>query len=311
MAKKRQTIDIEEFFKKEEQRSLTGELFDINSSKGMVNIPINQLIANPNQPRKTFNEDTITELADSIRQHGLLSPIIIRPRGRKYEIIAGERRYKAAEQAGLKEVPAIIKKASDKESKVISLIENIQREDLNDIDRASALSELKASLKLSWDDIAQKLSLTKRRIMDLVGLLDLPDVIKDSIRDKILTERHGRAFRKILDRGDILIDVFKFVIENKLTGEQTLELVMILKSEPRFTIQEAFERTSAFKNTGAKEKKSEPDLFLGSIKKFTTMITKFKNSGLAKEKRTKLIEMLLDSRSRIDSLIEELKVGSK
>ena len=311
MAKKRQTIDIEEFFKKEELKTLTGELFDINSSKGMVNIPINQLIANPNQPRKTFNEGTITELADSIRQHGLLSPIIIRPKGRKYEIIAGERRYKAAEQAGLMEVPAIIKKASDKESKVISLIENIQREDLNDIDRASALSELKASLKLSWDDIALRLSLSKRRIMDLVGLLDLPDKIKDSIRDKILTERHGRALRKILDRGDILIEVFKFVIEKKLTGELTLELVQILKSEPRFTILEAFEKTSGFKNTGAKEKKSEPDLLLGSIKKFTTIISKFKKSGLAKENRSRLIEMLTDSRSKIDSLIEELKVGGK
>jgi ParB family chromosome partitioning protein len=311
MAKKRQSIDIEEFFKKEEQKTLTGELFDINNSKGMVNIPMSQLIANPNQPRKTFNEETISELADSIRQHGLLSPIIIRPRGRKYEIIAGERRYKAAVQAGLKEVPAIIKKASDKESRVISLIENIQREDLNDIDRASALSELKASLKLSWDDIAQRLSLTKRRIMDLVGLLDLPDEIKDSIRDKILTERHGRALRKILDRGDILKDVFKFVIEKKLTGEQTLELVQSLKSEPRFTIEEAFEKTSGFKNTGIREKKNEQDLLLGSLKKFTGLIIKFKKSGLAKEKRAILIEMLIESRSKIDNLIEELKVGKR
>ncbi len=249
MAKKRQSIDIEEFFKREEQKTLTGELFDINNSKGMVNIPIGQLLANPNQPRKTFYDETITELADSIKQHGLLSPIIIRPKGKKYEIIAGERRYKAAEQAGLKEVPAIIKKASDRDSKIISLIENIQREDLNDIDRATALSELKGSLKLSWDDIAQKLSLTKRRIMDLVGLLDLPDEIKDSIREKILTERHGRALRKILDRGDILRDLFKFVTEKKLTGEQTLELVQVLKSEPRFTIEESFEKTSGFKNT--------------------------------------------------------------
>jgi len=311
MAKKRQSIDIEEFFKKEEQKTLTGELFDINSSKGMVYIPIGQILTNPNQPRKTFYDETITELADSIRQHGLLSPIIIRPKGRKYEIIAGERRYKAAELAGLREVPAIIKKASDRDSKIISLIENIQREDLNDIDRASALSELKASMKLSWDDVAAKLSLSKRRIMDLVGLLDLPDEIKDSIKNKILTERHGRALRKILDRGDILKDVFKFVIEKKLTGEQTLELVQTLKSEPRFTIEEAFEKTSGFKNTGIKEKKNEPDLFLGSLKKFTGLITKFKKSGLAKEKRTKLIELLIESRSKIDNLIEELKAGSR
>ena len=311
MAKKRQSIDIEEFFKKEEQKTLTGELFDINSSNGMVNVPIGKILVNPNQPRKTFYDETITELADSIKQHGLLSPIIIRPKGRKYEIIAGERRYKAAEQAGLKEVPAIIKKASDKDSKIISLIENIQREDLNDIDRASALSELKASLKLSWDDVAAKLSLSKRRIMDLVGLLDLPDEIKDSIREKILTERHGRALRKILDRGDILRDVFKFVIEKKLTGEQTLELVQVLKSEPRFTIEEAFEKTSGFKNTGAIEKKNEADLLLGSIKKFSSLITKFKKSGLTKEKRNRLIEVLLESRNKIDTLLEDLKTGGR
>ncbi len=241
MAKKRPAIKIEEIFKEEEEKRATeNEIFDSRARRGLTNIPLDKIMANPNQPRKTFYEQTIAELSDSIKQHGVLSPIIVRPSGEFYEIIAGERRFRAAKQAGLREIPAIIKSASDKDSKIISLIENIQREDLNDIDKASALIELKASLGLSWEKIAQTLGLTKRRVIDLVGLLDLPEEVKEDIRQKKMTERHGRALRQLLDKTDVLRDVFNFIKEKKLTGEQTLELVQKLKGEPRFTIEEVY-----------------------------------------------------------------------
>ena len=180
MAKKRPTIEMEKVFQEVEEKEveLSSELFGNDFKKGLIDIPINRIIPSPDQPRKTFYEQTISELAESIKQHGVLSPIIVRPSGSKYEIIAGERRFRAAGIAGLKEIPAIIKKASDEDAKIISLIENIQREDLNDIDRASALRELKASLGSTWEVIAKKLGLTKRRVLALVGLLDLPDEIK-------------------------------------------------------------------------------------------------------------------------------------
>ena len=194
MAKKKPSIagKIDEIFKEKEEE-LSDDLFDVNTVKGMVNISLSRLIPNPNQPRKTFYEQTILELAKSIKEQGVLSPIIVRPKGEKYEIIAGERRYKAAGEAGLKEIPALIRKVSNGEARIISLIENIQREDLNDIDRASALKDLKKSLSLTWVELGKKIGLSRNRVLELVSLLDLPDEVKEDIRQKKLTAKHGRA----------------------------------------------------------------------------------------------------------------------
>ena len=234
----------------EGEEELGGELFDINAGKGLVKIKINRLVPNPNQPRKTFYEQTISELAESIKEHGVLSPILVRPLGDKYQIIAGERRFKASRQAGLKEMPALIRKVSNGDARIISLIENIQREDLNDIDRASALRELKVNLGLPWEKLGKKLGLTKSRILDLVGLLDLPEEIKNDIRHKKLTEKHGRALRLLLDRAEVLRDVFQFMKVKKLSGDESLGLVRLVKSQPRLTIEEAY-------NQGKSEPKKE------------------------------------------------------
>jgi len=305
MAKKRPTIEIEEIFKKEEEE-LEGELFDINSRKGLINIPISQLIADPNQPRKTFYEQTISELAESIKQHGILSPIIVRPSGSKYEIIAGERRFRAAGQAGLKEVPAIIKKVSNGDARIISLIENIQREDLNDIDRASALRELKVNLGSPWKAIAKSLGLTKRRVLDLVGLLDLPDEIKEDIRHKKLTEKHGRALRQLLDKAEILREVVNFMKEKKLTGDQSLELVRKIKGEPGFTIEESFNEICMKKNKENSLVKNPVDMIIAVSKKLTKTIKETDLKSLEKIKRDNLRETLLTVKNTIESLLEKL-----
>ena len=256
MAKKKPSVagKVDELFKEKKEESID-DLFDVNAAKGMINIPISRLVPNPNQPRKTFFEQTIKELAESIKEQGVLSPIIVMPRGNKYEIIAGERRYKAAIEAGLKEIPALIKKVSNGEAQIISLVENIQREDLNDVDRASALRELKANLKLTWEKIAGKLGLSERRILDLVGLLDLPEEIKKDIRNKKLTEKHGRALRKLLNNPKALRDVSTFVKEKKLTGDETVGLTKIIKSEPGFTTEKAYDKLIELK---AKKEKPKP-----------------------------------------------------
>ena len=309
MAKKRPTIEMERVFQEVEEKEveLSSELFGSDFKKGLIDIPINRIIPNPNQPRKTFYEQTISELAESIKQHGVLSPIIVRPSGSKYEIIAGERRFRAAGQAGLKEIPAIIKKASDEDAKIISLIENIQREDLNDIDRASALRELKVSLGSTWEVIAKKLGLTKRRVLALVGLLDLPDEIKEDIRQKKLTERHGRALRQLLDKAEVLRDVFSFIKDKKLTGEQTLELVQKIKGEPRFTIEESYNTIKVEPLKVSPTKKDPLEAVISEADKLIRTLEEIKPDTLKKEDKKNLHSKLLEMQKRIKTLIKTME----
>lgn len=307
MVKKRTSIltKKDDFLEKDEGEELTGELFDINTSKGLINITFDRIVPNPNQPRKTFYEQTISELAESIKQHGVLSPIIVRPSGSKYEIIAGERRFRAAGQAGLKEIPAIIKKVSNGDARIISLIENIQREDLNDIDRASALRELKVNLGSPWKAIAKRLGLSKRRVLDLVGLLDLPDEIKEDIRQKKLTERHGRALRQLLDKAEVLREVFNFIKDKKLTGEQTLELVQKIKGEPRFTIDELIQKWTPHKQKEKAVKEPIETALIESLR-LIRIFEKLELKKLLPEKKKVLRNNLLQIKEKIDSILKEI-----
>ena len=290
-------------------KELEDDLFDINITRGLVNISIERLTPNPNQPRKTFYEETITELAESIREQGLLSPIIVRPDGNKYQIIAGERRYKAAQQAGLKEVPALIKKVSDGEARIISLIENIQREDLNDIDRASALRELKVNLGLPWEKLAQKLGLTKQRVLDLVGLLDLPEEIKEDIRQKKLNERHGRALRQLLDQAETLRDVHSLLKEKKLTGEETLEFVKFVKGKPRFTIEESYNhwKESEPKKDKVKVDRQPVEIAISEGIRLAKTLENIKPDDLNRTSQMALKETLLKIKERIQALLIALE----
>ena len=304
-SKKKPSIKMEEIFK-EEDKELSDELFDITTSKGLINISIDKILANPNQPRKTFNEETIEELAESIKEHGVLSPIIVRPLGEKYEIIAGERRFRAAVMNGLKEIPAIIKKVTDNDAKIISLIENIQREDLNDVDRAAALKELKVNLGLPWNEIGKKLGLTKTRILDLVGLLSLPNEIQDDIRHKKLTEKHGRALRQIADQEDKLPEVAAFIKENKLTGEQSIALVRAIKGQPGLTIEENFNniKTGPIKPKTAKKEPLEEVII--EAEKLIKTLNEIKLINLNKEKKKSLQKKLLEVQSKIKTIIDKL-----
>jgi len=293
-----------EIFK--EEKELTGELFDINAGKGLVRIKIDRIVPNPNQPRKTFYEQTISELAESIKEHGILSPIIVRPSGKKYEIVAGERRFKASRQAGLKEIPALIRKVSNGEARVISLIENIQREDLNDIDRASALRDLKVNLGSPWEAIAKRLGLTKRRVLDLVGLLDLPEEVKEEIRHKKLTEKHGRALRQLLKEADILREVFEFFQENKLTGDQSLELVKAVKSEPGFTIKEIFNKLDR-KPKKEKSKQSTIEIAINDCAKLSRTIEKLGAEKITKDDKKEIKKSLQNIKAQIDNILDFIK----
>jgi len=231
VVKKRTSVEdtISEFFKEKKKES-PSDLFDVSNSTGLVNISLSRITQDKNQPRKTFDERTIKELSDSIKEQGIINPITVRPYEEKYIIVAGERRFLAARQAGLKTIPAIIKKVSKNDVMLISLIENFHREDLNSIDRAEGIKVLKVNLGLPWVEVAKKLGLSKQRVLDLVGLLNLPDEIREDIRSRKLTEKHGRALRKLKGDKDEIIKVSKIAKDKKLSGDETLKLAKEVKT---------------------------------------------------------------------------------
>ena len=292
---------------KEKKKKIPDDWFDINTSKGLVNISLSHIVANKDQPRKTFNDVTIQELANSIKEQGVISPIMVRPKGRKYEIIAGERRYKAAIKAGLREIPALIRKVSNGDARIISLIENIQREDLNDIDRASALREIKVNLGLPWTEVGKKLGLTKQRVLDLVGLLDLPEEIKEDIRSKKLTEKHGRALRKLKDNKDEMLKVSKIVKENKLSGDETLILAQKVKKN-RFGSRDEIE-SGAF--TESKKRQNPAGEVIENGRLFLADLEQIENLDgreLLGEERAQLKEMLNTVVNKIKNIIESFNL---
>lgn len=163
-------------------------------------IDINQIEPNREQPRKLFDEDSIEELADSIKQFGVIQPLIVQKKDNYYEIIAGERRWRASKKAGLKEIPVIIRKYDDKEVLKISLIENLQREDLNPIEEAKAYQKLKEEYKLKQDEIASSVSKSRTAITNTMRLLKLNDKIQKMIMDNLISSGHGRTLLPIEDK---------------------------------------------------------------------------------------------------------------
>ena len=309
MSKRKPSVSatIDNFFKekkKEKKIEISDDLFDINTYSGLVNISLSHIVANKDQPRKTFNDETIQELANSIKEQGIISPIMVQPKGNKYEIIVGERRYRAAIKAGLKDIPALIRKVSKNDIIIKSLIENIHREDLNNIDRAMALKTLKDSLCISWDKVAFKLGLTKRRVLYLVGLLDLPEEIKEDIRSKKLTEKHGRALRKLKDSKDKILKVSKIVKDEKLSGDETIKLAKEVKKS-RFGNIIEFDLTEFKKRKNLTSKVIDNgSLFLGDLEK----IENLDGSELLKEERDRLARTLNSIVLKIKNIIERLNL---
>jgi ParB family chromosome partitioning protein len=164
------------------------------SLSGLANIPLDQISPNPYQPRKTFNEASIEELARSVREHGIVQPLVVARSGDRYKLIAGERRYRAAQRAGLRTVPAIIKDAV-KEGDVlqIALIENIQREDLNPIEEASAYHQLHDEFGLTQEEISRRVGKERSTVANFLRLLRLPESVKRLLASGQLSMGHARA----------------------------------------------------------------------------------------------------------------------
>ena len=153
-------------------------------------IGINEIEPNKSQPRKVFDEDTLQELADSIKQYGIIQPLVVQKKGELYEIIAGERRWRAARMAGLKKIPVIIREYTEQEIAEISLIENIQREDLNAIEEAMAYQRLIREFKLKQDELAERVSKSRTAITNSMRLLKLDERVQQMLIDDMISSGH-------------------------------------------------------------------------------------------------------------------------
>ncbi len=169
------------------------------SGRTVLSIPIRDIVPNPRQPRHTFNEDSLKELASSIKEHGVAQPLLVRQVEDKYELIAGERRWRASKLAGLEVVPVIVKNISNEKSLELAIIENVQREDLNAIDEAESYALLMKEFDLTQEAVSQKVGKSRSAIANALRLMDLPTEIKASIREGAITAGHARA---ILSAGD-------------------------------------------------------------------------------------------------------------
>lgn len=183
-------------------------------------LPLSEIEPNKNQPRKNFNEDALSELADSIRQFGVIEPIIVVKKGKYYEIIAGERRWRAARLAGMKEVPVIIREYTKQQQMEISLIENLQRENLNPIEEALAYQRLIEEFHLKQDEVADRVSKGRTTITNSLRLLKLCEKVQQMVVEDMLTTGHARCLIQITDP-DVQYETAMTIFDRKMSVRET------------------------------------------------------------------------------------------
>lgn len=202
------------------------------SKKGALLVKISSVEPNLNQPRKQFDEDALLELSESIKQYGILQPILVTEKNNYYEIIAGERRWRAAKLAGLKEVPVIVKEFNEQELVEISLIENIQREDLNPVEEAMAYKRLIDEFHLKQDEIADRVGKSRTAVTNSMRLLKLDEKVQQMLIDEMITAGHARAILSVSDK-EKQANVAMKVFDEKLSVRETEALVKHILEPPK------------------------------------------------------------------------------
>ena len=190
----------------------------------IVEINLNELRANPYQPRKNFDEEALNELASSIKEHGVFQPIIVKKSIKGYEIIAGERRFRASKLAGMQTIPAIVKDFSDEEMMQIALLENLQRENLTSIEEAKAYKSIIESMNITQDELAKKVGKSRSHVTNILGLLKLPASVQDMVLYNKLSMGHARVLSK-LDDPKTIEDLAQRVITEDLSVRKLESLV--------------------------------------------------------------------------------------
>lgn len=208
-------------------------------------VPVDQIRPNPYQPRIEMDEEALAELADSIRTHGVLEPIIVRPSGDGYELVVGERRWRAAQQAGKSEIPAVVRDMTDQEAAVVALVENLQREDLNPIEEAKAFKRL-LELDMTQEEVAAQVGKSRPAVANSLRLLTLPPDVQDLISTGQLSVGHAKVLLGV-DSPEQREIVLQQVLENQLTVRQMEELVRSLpeRGTPRTRKRHAVKEATA------------------------------------------------------------------
>jgi len=209
-------------------------------------LPINKLHANPDQPRRSFDKDALEELAASINEHGIIQPIVVTPKGEGYEIVAGERRYRASKLAGLTEVPVIVRSMSDQTQLEISLIENIQRRDLNSIETATAYAKLRDQFNLTNDEIAKRVQKSPSAVINTMRLLKLPAEVVALIAEGQLSE--GQARPLIGQDKDFIVSLVPRIVTEEWSARKVEQYLVNLKNSEKGVTKDTAE-VSAYEPT--------------------------------------------------------------
>lgn len=191
----------------------------------IISLSLNDILRSPYQPRQVFDEEELIELSVSIKNYGVLQPIIVRKFANKYQIVAGERRYRACKLLGLKEIPAIVQEMSDEKAAAISVIENLQRKELNFIEEANVYNQMINFFSLDPEAMAVQVGKSKSAIVNKLRILKLPEKIKDRISPEVISERHARALLK-LNTTEMQHEILNQIYEKGLTAKLTEDLVI-------------------------------------------------------------------------------------
>jgi len=225
---------LEELFKSEalDVEQLERKILRETKSEEIIEISLSKLRPNPYQPRKHFDEEALNELKTSILEHGVLQPIIVKPSIHGYEIVAGERRFRASKMAGLETIPAIVKDFSDDEMMEIALLENLQREDLSAIEEAKAYVALLEKTGLTQQELADKLGKSRSHITNIIGLLRLPEEIQKMVLENKISMGHARVLSKY-DDPEIILELAEKVIKEGLSVRQLENSNYSTEKKPR------------------------------------------------------------------------------
>jgi ParB family chromosome partitioning protein len=208
---------LEDLFNNEniDYSTVEQRIYESASSEEIVELNLSDLRPNPYQPRKVFDEEALNELASSIKEHGVFQPIIVKKSIKGYDIIAGERRFRASKMVGLEKIPAIVRDFTDEQMMEIALLENLQRENLSAIEEATAYKSMIEHLNLTQDELSKRVGKSRSHVTNIIGLLRLPKVVQDMISDNRITMGHARALSKLND-DDQIIELANKIVDDKL-----------------------------------------------------------------------------------------------
>ena len=259
---------------------------DAKENSDIVEIPLTEIRSNPYQPRKDFDEESLKEFADSIKEHGVIQPIIVKKSIKGYELIAGERRTRASKMAGKETIPAIIRDFNDDEMMEIALIENIQRENLNPIEEAEALSKIIEKNNLTQEEASKKFGKSRSYITNILGLLKLPEKTKKYVTDGKISMGHARVLSKLTDEEKIN-DLAEIIIEEGLSVREIEKI--------------------ASGNNIAKQKVKKPVVLNTKYSIYETLMRERIGSKI--KIKNKKIEIPFDSEKDLERIIEILGMG--